>query len=187
VHFIPHRASLYSDDLFLFVRPHAEDLQVMWHIFSIFEGASGLGCNQAKCQLAPILCVLADIKVATTFLSCQVTDFPFKYLGVSLLTSTKIPKHALQPFVDKVVDHLLFWKGQLMNRSSRLALIKSTLSAMTTHLTISLGLPPWVLKALEKNHERFSFVKHRLGARREMLGGMGLCSKAIGAGGGSGF
>jgi hypothetical protein len=43
---IPHRAPLYADEL---IRPHSEDLQVMRHIFSIFEGASGLGCNLAKC------------------------------------------------------------------------------------------------------------------------------------------
>jgi hypothetical protein len=40
------RAPLYADEL---IRPHSEDLQVMRHIFSIFEGASGLGCNLAKC------------------------------------------------------------------------------------------------------------------------------------------
>jgi hypothetical protein len=82
-------------------------------------------------------------------------DFPLKYLGVLLAITKKIPRHALQPFIDKVVDHLSFWKGQLMNHSGRLALIRSTLSAMTTHLAISIGLPPWVLKALEKIMKAF--------------------------------
>jgi hypothetical protein len=65
---IPHQAVLYADDLILFIRPHLDDLQVMQYIFSILEGVSGLGCNLAKCQLAPIRCATKDIVTATTFL-----------------------------------------------------------------------------------------------------------------------
>jgi hypothetical protein len=64
----------------------------------------------------------------------------------SLSISKKLPKHALQPLIDKMANH----QGQMMNRSGRLALIKSTLSATSTHLAINLGLPPWFLKVMEK-------------------------------------
>jgi hypothetical protein len=147
---IPHRASLYADDLIFFIRSCAMDLQVMEHIFAIFKGASRLGYKLAKCQLAPICCTLEDIELATSFLSCQVTEFPLKNLGVPLSITKKLSRHALQPFINKVVDYLPFWKGQMMNRSGRLALFKSTISAMTMHLAISLGLPTWMHKALEK-------------------------------------
>jgi hypothetical protein len=40
----------------------------------------------------------------------QVSDFPLKYLGVLLSISKKLPRHALQLFVDKVTDHLLMIK-----------------------------------------------------------------------------
>jgi hypothetical protein len=43
----------------------------------------------------------------------------------------------------------------MMNYSGRLALIKSTLLAVTTHLAISLGLLPWVHKVLEKIMKAF--------------------------------
>jgi hypothetical protein len=46
--FITHRASLYADDLILFISPTAQDLHLAHCIFSLFEGASGLGCNMAK-------------------------------------------------------------------------------------------------------------------------------------------
>jgi hypothetical protein len=42
-----------------------------------------------------------------------------------------------------------------MNYSGRLALIKSTLLPVTTHLAISLGLLPWVHKVLEKIMKAF--------------------------------
>jgi hypothetical protein len=53
---IPYRTSLYADDLVLFVCPNARDLQLIRSVFNIFEGASGRGCNLAKCQLTPIRC-----------------------------------------------------------------------------------------------------------------------------------
>jgi hypothetical protein len=37
-----------------------------------------------------------------------------------------------------------------MNRSGRLTLIKTTLMVMTTYVSICIGLPPWMHKALEK-------------------------------------
>jgi hypothetical protein len=37
-----------------------------------------------------------------------------------------------------------------MNCSGRLELIKSTLTAMVIYISICMGLPPWVIKALEK-------------------------------------
>jgi hypothetical protein len=99
---------------------------------------------------APIRCELEDIQVANEFFPCLVTNFPFKYQGVPLSLSKKIPRAGLQPLVDKVADYLPFWKGQGMNCSGRLALIKSTLSAMPIFISISMGLPSWVHKALEK-------------------------------------
>jgi hypothetical protein len=84
---------------------------------------SGLGCNLAKCQLAPIRCTPEDIELATSILLCQVSKFPMKYLGVPLSITKKLPRHALQPFIDKVVDYLPFCKGQMMNCSGCLAQI----------------------------------------------------------------
>jgi hypothetical protein len=37
-----------------------------------------------------------------------------------------------------------------MQRSGQLTLIKTTLTAITVYLAISLGLPPWMIKALTK-------------------------------------
>jgi hypothetical protein len=52
---IPHRVSLYVDDMILFVALVATDLQLVRCIFNIFEGASRLACNMAKCQLSSYL------------------------------------------------------------------------------------------------------------------------------------
>jgi hypothetical protein len=67
----------------------------------------------------------------------------------------KLPKSSWQPMIDRVTDRLPPWKGQLMNCSGRLELIKSTLTAMVVYISICMGLPPWVIKALEKIMKAF--------------------------------
>jgi hypothetical protein len=52
----PHRASLYADDLIMFINPSPADMGMAKEIFLLFEGASGLGCNVAKCQVVAIRC-----------------------------------------------------------------------------------------------------------------------------------
>jgi hypothetical protein len=46
--------------------------------------------------------------------------------------------------------HALLLHGRLMHQSGRLALIKSILAAMPVYVTISVTLPGWLIKALEK-------------------------------------
>jgi hypothetical protein len=102
---IPYRISLYADDLVLFVRPNAQDLQLMRSVFSMFEGASSLGCNLAKCQLTLIRCDEGQIQLTLSSFHCQQAEFPVKYLGIPLSVS-KLPKSMLQPLADRVIDML---------------------------------------------------------------------------------
>jgi hypothetical protein len=52
--------------------------------------------------------------------------------------------------IDRVVDRLSPWKGQLLNRNGRLELIRSTLTTMAVYIAICICLPPCVIKALKK-------------------------------------
>jgi hypothetical protein len=81
-------------------------------------------------------------------------EFPLKYLGIPLSVH-KLSKASLQPLSDCVADKLQTWKGNLMHRSGRLALIKSTLSAIPIYTSIGVDLPPWVIKALQKIMKAF--------------------------------
>lgn len=137
---ISHRLSLYADNLVLFLTPTATYLQLTKEILKVFEGASGLACSMAKCHIAPIRCQQEHIEVTQQHFPCILTEFPIKYLGIPLSTS-KLPKSALQPILDAVADRLPTWKGQLLHRSGRLTLIKTTLTAIPIHLIINLNVP----------------------------------------------
>jgi hypothetical protein len=138
---IPHRASLYANDLILFLRPWVQDQEIMKIIFDVFKGASGFGCNLSKYQIAPIRCDAQNMEVTTGFFPCPITEFPLKYLGVRLSLTKQLPRSCLQPLVDKVADYLPFWKGRGMNRSGRLVLTKSTLSVVPIFISNIISLP----------------------------------------------
>jgi hypothetical protein len=63
---IPHRASIYANDLMLFIRPQPQDLLLLEAIFEMFQGASGLRHNLAKCQMAHIRCEEDDIQLVSS-------------------------------------------------------------------------------------------------------------------------
>jgi hypothetical protein len=100
-------------------------------------------------QMVAIRCNDDQRQLAATLFLCQQVEFPITYLGVPLSTG-KLPRSVWQWLIDKVADKLPVWKGALMHRAGRLALIKSTLSAILIYTSICLGLPAWVHKALTK-------------------------------------
>jgi hypothetical protein len=154
---VPFRTSLYANNMAIFISPCMQDIQLTRGILDIFHKASGLACNLSKSQLVLIRCNEEQITLLVQEFPCQLTSFPIKYLGIPLSVS-KLPKSALQPLVDQVVDKLPAWHGRLMHRSGQLTLIKTTLSAVPVYTSISLGLPQWLLKALKKVMKAFLWI-----------------------------
>lgn len=82
---LPHRISLYADDVVLFLRPVASDIDLFLDITRLFGTTSGLRCNVQKRSVFPIPCdddVLGEI---WNHLPWELLDFSCKYLGVPLL------------------------------------------------------------------------------------------------------
>jgi hypothetical protein len=80
-------------------------------------------------------------------LGCVVASFPCTYLGVPLSPGI-LPRAAMQPLVDKVANWIPAWKGRLLNRSSRLVLVQSTLCAILVHISMALKVAPWAVKTI---------------------------------------
>jgi hypothetical protein len=151
---ISHRASLYADDFILFISPMQQDLRLACSILSLLEKALGLAYNLTKCQMAPTRCGTEQLALALMKFPRDVVPFPSKYLGIPL-SIAKLPKVAFPAMVDQVADRLPTWKGRLLRHSRRLILFKTILQAMPIYVSISLQLPPWVIKALEKIFKAF--------------------------------
>jgi hypothetical protein len=70
-------------------------------------------------------------------------------MGIPLSIMT-LPRVAWQCLIDNMADRLPTWKGSLMHKSRRLAIIKFTLTAVPVHMAIGLELLAWVRKAMIK-------------------------------------
>lgn len=146
---IVYRASLYADDMVVFVAPVARDLQLMTRLLATFAGATRLETNLQKCHICPIHCDEEHISIVQQHFPCVISDFLCKYLGIPLLIK-KLGRADIQPLVDMVADWLPTWKARLLNSSGRLLLTKTTLSAVLIFISIALNLPPRAIKAIEK-------------------------------------
>jgi hypothetical protein len=102
---IQHRASLYADDLVIFLSSVVQDLRAVGMIMETFAGASGLHTNIHKCQFTLIQCSEDQVAMVQQCFPCQLVHFPCKYLGVPL-SIYKLKKSYLQPLVDSMVDRL---------------------------------------------------------------------------------
>jgi hypothetical protein len=90
-----------------------------------------------------IRCDISLVQLALELFPCQLVQLSLRYLGMPL-SPGKLPKSAWQPLIDRAADRLLVWKGNMMNRSGHLELIKSTLCAIPIYTAIGLGLAIWV-------------------------------------------
>jgi hypothetical protein len=125
---IKHRISLYADDVVIFVSSVDTDLILIKAILDLFFRATGLVANFVKIQAFPIHCDARHTDMVAEVLGCAVASFPCTYLGVPLSLG-RLPRAAMQPLIDKVANQIPTWKGRLLNRSSRLILVQSTLYA----------------------------------------------------------
>jgi hypothetical protein len=124
-----HRVSFYADDVVLFLRPTSEDISITLDILQVFGEASGLKNNVQKSSVFPIRCDEDEIGLVQQLLPCQLSDFPFRYLGLPL-SLKKLTRDQLQSIIDKIVDQLPGWKVDLLAKSRRKILVQYVLRAM---------------------------------------------------------
>jgi hypothetical protein len=76
--------SLYVDDVVLFLRPAASDINTTTTILQLFEETSGLNTNMTKSSFTPIQCSPTEVEEVQQQIHCRVENFPIKYLGLPL-------------------------------------------------------------------------------------------------------
>lgn len=151
---IKQRASVYADDLVIFLSPDRNDLLNMRRILELFAGASGLATNVDKCLITPIRCSQPQVDAALQAFPYKVQPFPSRYLGAPLSIS-RIPRCEEQWLVDAVASRILTWKGDMLNGVSRATLVWSTLSAIPVHISICCCLSPWAIDEIDKRRRAF--------------------------------
>ena len=149
-----HRVSMYADDVVLFLRPTADDIEVTMDILSLFGEATGLKTNLQKSNVLPIRCEDTDIANVQTLLPCALADFPCKYLGLPL-SLKRLTKNQVQPYIDRIADQLQGWKANLMTKAGRMVQVQFVLTGMLIYLFMAVEFPAWAIKAIDKIRRGF--------------------------------
>lgn len=176
---IKFRASIYADDLVIFLCPQPEDFSCIKKILTLFVGASGLLTNLEKCAISLIRCSSEQVDAIREVFPCQLSAFPCKYLGVPLST-TSLKRSDEQKMVDTVAARIPAWKDGMLNTTGRLALVKSTLSAILVHISISCCLSSW---AIDRHRRAFLWygTDRALGGRCKVAWPITCAPKCYGA------
>lgn len=102
---IKFRASVYTDDLVVFLAPISQDFSCIREILQLFAGASGLQTNLDKCQVTPIRCSDEDVAAVQQVFPRQIQQFPCTYLGAPLSLS-RLRRADEQRLIDKVASRI---------------------------------------------------------------------------------
>ena len=78
------RVSMFVDDVMIFLKPDAMDLQVCASLLQVFGDASGMRVNLAKSATLPIHCSEDILNRVVQILGCPAGSYPSKYLGLPL-------------------------------------------------------------------------------------------------------
>jgi len=142
--------SLYADDAAIFLNPNREELQAVKNMLQMFGEVPGLVTNLEKSSIHPIHCENIGLDHVLEPFPGACNTFPCRYLGLQLHTRSLQKNLHVQPLIEKIGNRLARWKGRLLNRAGRLALVQSVLSSMLTyHLTI-FPLAVWARKQIDK-------------------------------------
>jgi len=148
------RASLYTDDAAIFIKPDKKDIKNLTHLLCNFGEASGLNTNLAKTSVSAICCEGIDLQALLTNLPIKRSNFPIKYLGLPL-SPRRLRRVDFQPLIDKVAGKLSTWHGKNLTQAGRVTLTKSVLSVQLIYLLTALKPHKEVLEEIDRIRKRF--------------------------------
>ena len=143
------RISVSADDVALFIKPVVQDLVVVREILKVFGEVSWLRVNYSKSTATVIRGNAQDNMTVKHVLGCELGPFPCKYLGLQLATR-QLTKAEWQPMLDQVLNFFPAWQRGLLQRSGRLILIKSVVTARPVHHLLVAEAPAWLLEEVNK-------------------------------------
>jgi hypothetical protein len=143
------RASLYADDVALFINPSRNDANFVSMALQCFGDVTGLVTNPSKSSAMPIRCNGRDLSSILQPLNFAIKSFPCTYLGMPL-SLRALRKIDFQALLDKIDALLAAWKGSMISREGRLVLLKAVLSSITIYMMTVHKFPAWVLEKIEQ-------------------------------------
>lgn len=120
---------LFADDTLIFCEADQNQIRALKALLLCLEAASRLKVNFDKSEMVPNGGVLNLRQLA---LGCKIASLPMTYLGLPLGAPSRASS-LWDTVVEKVERRLAGWKKMYLSKGSRIMLIKSTLSNLSTY------------------------------------------------------
>ncbi len=131
-----------------------QNAQNMKSVLLAFEQLLDLKINFHKSELYCFGEALEYREQYNQLFGCQVGNFPFRYLGISI-HYRKLRNAEWREVVERFLKKLSSWKGKLLSLGGRLTLINSVLSSLPMYMMSFLAIPSGVRKKLDYFRSRF--------------------------------
>jgi hypothetical protein len=113
---------MYTNDTALFIRPKVSDVENMQRLLQLFGATTCLSTNISKSEIVPINYEGIHLPMILGSFQVAVTGLPCRYLALPLCLG-RLRREDEQILTDRVAGKLPNWKGNLLNKAGRLALM----------------------------------------------------------------
>ncbi|XP_042983328.1 uncharacterized protein LOC122312726 [Carya illinoinensis] len=141
---------LYADDTVLFCNGGKASLKAITDVLKTYEQWSGQAVNKNKSHIFFSTQISASRhRALLRFTGFTEGSFPFKYLGVPIITGRlKIPH--FDDLIAKVQSKLEGWQARLLSSGAHLTLIKHVLQSILVHSLSILKTPKAVIEKIHR-------------------------------------
>jgi hypothetical protein len=120
---------LYADDVMLFCKGTAANIQTLSQFFQRYAQASGHIINLYKSTIFVGSITNARLTQIAENFGFSIRTMPFLYLGVPIFEG-KPKSYYFQPIIYRIKVKLASWKASLLTFASRIQLVKSVVHSM---------------------------------------------------------
>lgn len=120
----------------------------------MFESISGIRMNLQKTALYHINLIDIESQNLANVFQCQLSSFPFTYLGVPL-SDRKLTQKDWGFLIDKFNHTLQGSKGQCLSLGGRITLLNYVLSAVPLYTLSLYSIPKKVLRKIDQIRRQF--------------------------------
>ncbi|XP_057965341.1 uncharacterized protein LOC131155910 [Malania oleifera] len=170
----------FADDLMLFSKGDAVSVNDLMDCLKEFSQCSGLSANCLKSNLYQAGMKPRDLEIILNQTGFKKGKFPFRYLGVPLLSSKLNAAH-YRPLIDRIAGLFKGWPGHTLTYAGRLEVINSIIQGIECFWLAIFPIPRNVLNQVIKLCQVFQWGGKRkaLVAWREIYkpkqeGGLGV-------------
>ena len=122
-------------------------------VLIFFEAITGLKVNVSKNEIV-LVGDVGNLNVLARTLCCKVGTLPMRYLGMPLRAQYK-DSSIWNPIIEKIEKRSPGWKRLYLSKGSRLTLLKSTLSSLSTYFLSLFTIPQAVTTRIEMIQRNF--------------------------------